>query len=317
MGPTPWDKKVRTDRLACQQAGVGEIDLGRPSANSKRRLRGFGCDVTVLTQPVQHGLQRFGGMEPAAHPHGTSPGELADLPPLNGTQQILTLLVHRIGTHERVSYLGVFQEVFADPDCVLHSLCGYFHEVQKAMVLRSVEQSGDPQHSPHILASPVGDLRQIGAEAALRILEQLLQNGGGFIGQFDGIFHSVRLQHGTDQLGIFIFDGFPNGLRMEGANTQGGLGHGIEEPGGQSSATKGSVGHQAVQHLRLHCQQHGEGRMEDAFTGSADPVHTDGVTAVAFQEYVDVDVLGVDTVEDIEDTTLGRNDGCLAVIRTE
>ena len=98
---------------------------------------------------------------------------------------------------------------------------------------------------------------------------------------------------------------------MEGANTQGGLGHGIEEPGGQTTATEGSVGHQAVQHLRLHCQQHGEGGMEDAFTGSADPVHTDGVTAVPFQEYIDVDILCVDAVEDVEDATLGGYDGCL------
>ena len=52
MGPTPWDKKDRTDRLACQQAGVGKIDLGRSSANTHHRLRRLGRDVAVLAQAV-------------------------------------------------------------------------------------------------------------------------------------------------------------------------------------------------------------------------------------------------------------------------
>ena len=54
--------------------------------------------------------------------------------------------------------------------------------------------------------------------------------------------------------------------------------------------------------------------MDNAFAGSADPIHTDSITAVAFQENIDVDVLGVDAAEDIEDTTLGRYDGRFTAI---
>ena len=48
----PWDKKDRTDRLACQQNGIGQIHLGGASTDTQYRLRGFGRDIAVLAQAV-------------------------------------------------------------------------------------------------------------------------------------------------------------------------------------------------------------------------------------------------------------------------
>jgi len=54
--------------------------------------------------------------------------------------------------------------------------------------------------------------------------------------------------------------------------------------------------------------------VHNAFAVSADTVHTNTVTAVAFQEYIDVHILGVNTREHIEDTALGREDRCRAAV---
>ena len=72
--------------LTGQQTGVGQIHFRGTSANTQDRLRGLGCDVAVLAQSIQHGLQGFDIMEAAAHTHGISAGELADLTTLNGVQ---------------------------------------------------------------------------------------------------------------------------------------------------------------------------------------------------------------------------------------
>ena len=76
---------------------------------------------------------------------------------------------------------SVFQEVFSDPDSVLHGFLGHFREVQKAIMLRGMEQTGNPQHCAYILACPVGNLCQVGSEADLGIPEQSLQNSGSFV----------------------------------------------------------------------------------------------------------------------------------------
>jgi len=162
----PRGKADRTDRLTCQKHGIGQVYIGRLPACTQDSLRRLGRDITIFTQAIQHRLGSFCSLNPTAHTHNISPGKLRQLILLNSGKQTLTLLDHRICTHERKRCLGMFQEIFADADSIFHCFFADIPEIRNAIADCNMEKPRDSQNSTYIFACPPFNFSQISAEAA-------------------------------------------------------------------------------------------------------------------------------------------------------
>ena len=201
----------------------------------------------------------------------------------------------------------MFQKISADGNGILHGfsvdrvehgVLGIFHDVQNA---------ADTQDGTHELTRPVGDLRQVTFQPAFHLVEQGFQHCLGTIVQADWLLLVVAGKNGLDQILIPDSDTFRDWFRGERTTANCGSWHGVQESGGEATTTEGVVAHQPVQHFRLHCQHHGQCRVDNALAGSADAVDPDGITTVTFEEYIDIHIAAVQAADDIEDTALCGN----------
>ena len=170
-----------------------------------------------------------------------------------------------------------------------------------------MQNAADTQDGTHELTRPVGDLCQVTFQPTFHLVEQGFQHFLGSIVQTDWLLLVVAGKNGLNQVPIPDSDTFRDWFRGERTVADGGFRHGVKEPGSQTTTTEGVVAHQSVQHFRLHCQHHGQCRVDDAFAGSADAVNSDGITAVTFEEYIDIYIAAVQAADDIEDTALCGN----------
>ena len=170
-----------------------------------------------------------------------------------------------------------------------------------------MQNAADTQDGTHKLTHPVGDLRQVTFQPAFHLVEQGFQDFLGTIVQADWLLLVVAGKDRLDQILIPDSDTFRDWFRGERTTANGRFWHGVQEPGGKATTAKSVVAHQPVQHFRLHCQHHGQCRVDNALAGSTDAVDPDGITTVTFEEYIDIHIAAVQAADDIEDTALCGN----------
>lgn len=105
----------------------------------------------------------------------------------------------------------MFQKVFADADGVLHGLLTDITELWYAIVFRNMKQTGDPQYGACIFSDPAFNFCQIGMEATLCMLVNVLS---GYPVYIDKMLPDLKRLY-TDTMTVFALRHLIDGNFLE------------------------------------------------------------------------------------------------------
>ena len=165
----------------------------------------------------------------------------------------------------------------------IHSVLRVFHQVDDA--------SNAPNDAVELLG-PSGHAFEVGVHLLLQVLKKEPGKRLRLLIQAQQE-RLVSVRRKGQQLGDHLFIGcahcFRDGRRVIYAAAYPGFRPGDQETCHQPPLHERLVADTLPQHVRLHHQQDGQGRMWDVLRWSVQPVHPDTVPRVAFQEHVHID----------------------------
>lgn len=290
----------------------------RRSARTDRFFR-LPRDVSVIIEEVQNGLYLRHGLKRAAVPHRGAPVKLGKLPFLQHGQDSVRLFEHGVLRQHGVCRLRVVQKIPSEAYGVFHRPAVHgkrFRHIQKLMAPMgsgAAQKSGDAERIADEFARPVRKLGIVCHQLRFQLLRKGDQQLFGVVRKRNDLrfIRVLVLQQIDDEPFVSVVDLVRHGLRLEAPAADEGNGHTVEEAGGQASASEGRIVQHLGDHVRLHHQQNGQSGVHDALALSADTVDADGIAGVALQHDVDVDVLGVNPGEGIENAAFAGDQRAL------